>query len=140
MRNGHYTSGDIDSLKVTPANKREHTCQTASCHVNGVFVWSDGVDVQIGETLYQWSRDIPPKYAKVADIVQKKARGRGGRRIGAGRPKDYTNQRKAFSFWLSAGEYGVVMEALHNMDPERFPDTHEDVLEKIRNGEIRFDS
>jgi len=137
MRDGHYTAGDMEGLKVTPANKREHTCQTASCHVDGVFLWSDGVDVQIGETLYPWAGGIPPQYVKVADILQKKANGRGGRRTGAGRKRDYGRaQRKPYTFRLDAGEYLVVMEALHEMDPERFPDDHDAIMARINAGEM----
>ena len=137
MRDGRYTAGDIEGLEVKPADKKKHTCQTASCHVDGVFLWSDGIDVQVGETLYPWAGGIPPQFATVADILMKKARGRGGRRLGAGRKRDYTApQRRPYTFRLDVVEYAEVLETLHRLDPKRFPDDHDAIWEKVKTGKL----
>ena len=114
MRNGHYTAGDIEGLTITPANKKKHTVQTAYGRVDGVLVWSNGLDYAIGEGAdkksYSRIEKVPAKYAKVAEIIRKKAQGRGGRRFGAGRPKTLEPQeeKKTRSFKLTEYEYGKV--------------------------------
>ena len=96
MRNGHYTAGDIEGLTVTPADKTKHTVQTAYGRVDGVLIFSNGFDIEIGEQkdkivfnglFDQFEKKIPAKYQIVAEIIRKKANGRGGKRFGAGRKK-----------------------------------------------------
>lgn len=114
MRNGHYTAGDIEGLTITPANKKKHTVQTAYGRVDGVRIWSNGIDYEIGEgtktEIFSRIEKVPAKYAKVAEIIRKKAQGRGGRRFGAGRPKTLEPQeeKKTRSFKLTEYEYGKV--------------------------------
>ena len=114
MRNGHYTAGDIEGLTITPANKKKHTVQTAYGRVDGVRIWSNGIDYEIGEgtktEIFSRIEKVPAKYAKVAEIIRKKADGRGGRRFGAGRPKTLEPQeeKKTRSFKLTEYEYGKV--------------------------------
>lgn len=111
MRNGHYTAGDIEGLTITPANKKKHTVQTAYGRVDGVRIWSNGIDYEIGEgtktEIFSRIEKVPAKYAKVAEIIRKKAQGRGGRRFGAGRPKTLEPQeeKKTRSFKLTEYEY-----------------------------------
>lgn len=111
MRNGHYTAGDIEGLTITPANKKKHTVQTAYGRVDGVLIWSNGLDWEIGEGVakksYSRIEKVPAKYAKVAEIIRKKADGRGGRRLGAGRPKTLEpwEEKKTRSFKLTEYEY-----------------------------------
>ena len=114
MRNGHYTAGDIEGLTITPANKKKHTVQTAYGRVDGVRIWSNGIDYEIGEgtktEIFSRIEKVPAKYAKVAEIIRKKAQGRGGRRFGAGRPKtlEPQDEKKTRSFKLTEYEYGKV--------------------------------
>ena len=114
MRNGHYTAGDIEGLTITPANKKKHTVQTAYGRVDGVRIWSNGIDYEIGEgtktKIFSRIEKVPAKYAKVAEIIRKKAQGRGGRRFGAGRPKtlEPQDEKKTRSFKLTEYEYGKV--------------------------------
>lgn len=114
MRNGHYTAGDIEGLTITPADKKKHTVQTAHGKVDGVLLWSNGIDYAIGEGAakksYSRIERVPAKYAKVAEIIRKKALGRGGHRIGAGRPKETEPQdeKKMRSFRLTDSEYAKV--------------------------------
>ena len=116
MRNGHYTAGDIEGLTITPANKKKHTVQTAYGRVDGVLVWSNGLDYAIGEGAdkksYSRIEKVPAKYAVVAEIIRKKAIGRGGHRLGAGRPKTLAPQdeKKTRAFRLTEREYEKVKE------------------------------
>ena len=112
MRNGHYTAGDIEGLTVVPPKKGK--VQTAYGRVNGVLIWSEGLIYAIGEGLekksYQRIEHVPSEYKVVAEIIRKKALGRGGRRIGAGRPKTELYEKKTRSFKLTAYEYMKVKE------------------------------
>ena len=116
MRNGHYTAGDIEGLTIVPANKDKDTVQTANGRVEGVLIWSNGFDITIGELNQKKSYNridkIPTKYQLVAEIIRKKANGRGGRRLGAGRPKTVgiMDEKKTRSFKLTEYEYMKVKE------------------------------
>ena len=121
MRNGHYTAGDIEGLTVTPADKTKHTVQTAYGRVDGVLIFSNGFDIEIGEQndkiifnglFDQFEEKIPAKYQLVAEIIRKKANGRGGKRFGAGRPKTFSiyEEKKTRSFKLTNYEYLKVKE------------------------------
>lgn len=116
MRNGHYTAGDIKELTITPADKKRGFVQTAHGRVNGILIWSNGFDISIGELNqkrnYNRIELIPAEYQKVAEIIRKKANGRGGKRLGAGRPKTLgvLDEKKTRSFKLTAYEYKRVKE------------------------------
>ena len=121
MRNGHYTAGDIEGLTVTPADKTKHTVQTAYGRVDGVLIFSNGFDIENGERkdkivfnglFDQFEKKIPAKYQIVAEIIRKKANGRGGKRFGAGRPKTLSiyEEKKTRSFKLTNYEYLKVKE------------------------------
>ncbi|WP_303816705.1 hypothetical protein [Selenomonas ruminantium] len=116
MRNGHYTAGDIEELTIVPANKKKDIIQTAYGRVSGVLIWSNGLDITIGELSqkknYKQIEKIPTEYQLVAEIIRKKANGRGGRRLGAGRPKTVgiLNEKKTRSFKLTEYEYMKVKE------------------------------
>ena len=45
MQNGHYTVGDIEGLTSTPADKENHTIQTAYDRVDGII--SNGFEKDI---------------------------------------------------------------------------------------------
>lgn len=116
MRNGHYTAGDIKDLTIVPANKKKDIVQTAYGRVDGVLIWSNGFDIAIGELSQKKSYNridkIPAKYQMVAEIIRKKANGRGGKRLGAGRPKTVgiLDEKKTRSFKLTEYEYMKVKE------------------------------
>ncbi|BAL84782.1 hypothetical protein SELR_pSRC600300 (plasmid) [Selenomonas ruminantium subsp. lactilytica TAM6421] len=116
MRNGHYTAGDIEGLTIMPADKAKDIVQTACGRVDGVLIWSNGFDITIGELNqkkgYNRIDKIPAKYQLVAEIIRKKANGRGGRRLGAGRPKTVgiMDEKKTRSFKLTEYEYMKVKE------------------------------
>ena len=116
MRNGHYTAGDIVGLTVVPADKKNHIGQSAYGTVDGVPIFSNGFDIEIGvqeEKIFfnglfdQFEKKIPEKYRVVAEIIRKKANGRGGRRLRAGRPRTLSpfEQKQTRSFKLTAYEY-----------------------------------
>ena len=108
MRNGHYTAGDIEGLTIVPADKENHIVQTAYGRVDGVLIFSNGFDIEIGER----EEKIPAKYQMVAEIIRKKANGRGGKRLGAGRPKTLSiyEEKKTRSFKLTNYEHMKVKE------------------------------
>ena len=119
MRNGHYTAGDIEGLTITPADKKKNTVQTAYGRVDGILIWSNGFDIDIGEgknkitfsgLFDQFEKKIPSKYKVVAEIIRKKALGRGGHRMGAGRPKTDAPEKRTRSFKLTEYEYLKVKE------------------------------
>ena len=122
MRNGHYTAGDIEGLTIIPANKAAHTVQTAYGRVNGIMIWSNGFDMTIGEAAqkksYNRLENIPAQFRVVAEIIRKKANGRGGHRIGAGRPKTNLYEKKTRSFKLNAYEYQKVKEFIAELRKE----------------------
>lgn len=119
MRNGHYTAGDVKGLTITPADKKKHIVQTAYGKVDGVLIWSNGFDINIGEgkdkitfsgLFDQFEKKIPAKYQVVAKIILKKAKGPGGNRLGSGRPKTVSIEKKTRSFKLTDYEYMKVKE------------------------------
>ena len=114
VRNGHYTAGDIENLTVIPADKDKNTVQTAYGKVEGVLIWSNGLDYAIGKGVgkknYSRLDKIPSEYKVVAEIIRKKALGRGGHRIGAGRPKTDAPEKRTRSFKLTEYEYQKVKE------------------------------
>lgn len=124
MRNGHYTAGDIEDLTIVPANKKNDIVQTAYGRVDGVLIWSNGFDIAIGELSQKKSYNridkIPPQYQMVAEIIRKKANGRGGRRLGAGRPKTVgiLDEKKTRSFKLTEYEYMKVKEYILQLRKE----------------------
>ena len=126
MRDGHYTAGDIKELTIVPADKKKHMAQTAYGKVDGVLLWSNGFDIEIGEKenkivfngLFDKFEDIiPVKYQKVAEIIRKKAAGRGGRRQGSGRPKTLSvyEEKRTRSFRLTNYEYTMVKEYISQL-------------------------
>ena len=124
MRNGHYTAGDIEDLTIIPANKEKDIVQTAHGRVDGVLIWSNGFDIAIGELnqkkSYSRIEKIPTKYQLVAEIIRKKANGRGGRRLGAGRPKTVgiQDEKNTRSFKLTQYEYIKVKEYINQLRKE----------------------
>ncbi|WP_256211565.1 hypothetical protein [Selenomonas ruminantium] len=114
MKNGHYTASDIEELTIIPADKKEGTVQTAYGRVEGTKIWSNGLDFTIGEGIekehYSRLEKIPSKYQVVAEIIRKKASGKGGHRMGAGRPKMDGPVKKTRSFKLTEYEYMKVKE------------------------------
>lgn len=116
MRNGHYTARDIEGLTIVPSNKGKDIVQTAYGKVDGVLIWSNGFDITIGEAgkkkIYNRLESIPDIYRVVAEIIRKKATGRGGNRFGAGRPKTIgvMKEKKTRSFKLTNYEYLKVKE------------------------------
>ena len=129
MRNGHYTAGDIEGLTIVPANKKKHLVQTAYGRVDGVLIFSNGFDIEIGERenkiifnglFDQFEKKIPAKYQVVAEIIRKKANGRGGQRFGAGRPKTVgiMDEKKTRSFKLTEYEYMEVKEYILQLRKE----------------------
>ena len=121
VRKGHYTAGDIEGLTIVPADKKNHVVQTAYGRVDGVLIFSNGFDIEIGEReekiifnglFDQFEEKIPAKYQMVAEIIRKKANGRGGKRFGAGRPKTLSvyEEKKTRSFKLTNYEYMKVKE------------------------------
>ena len=102
MRNGRYTAGDIENLEIIPANKKKKTVQVATGIVNGTLIWSNGLDIVIGISInkrsYTRIEHVPYEYSKVAEIILKKAMGRGGRRLGAGKKKGNGPEKRTYSF------------------------------------------
>ena len=66
---------------------------------------------------YNRIEKIPAKYQMVAEIIRKKANGRGGRRLGAGRPKTVgiLDEKKTRSFKLTEYEYMKVKEYISEL-------------------------
>jgi len=116
LRNGHYTAGDIEGMTIIPGNKRNNTVQVAYGRVDGVLIWSNGFDITIGEAdkkkNYNRLENVPAVYQVVAEIIRKRANGRGGHRLGAGRPKTVgiLEEKKTRSFKLTNYEYLKVKE------------------------------
>ena len=122
MKNGHYTASDIEDLTIIPADKKEGTTQTAYGKVEGITIWSNGLDITIGEGVnkehYSRIEKIPPKYQVVAEIIRKKAFGKGGHRMGAGRPKKGGPEKKTRAFKLTEYEYMKVKEYILELRKE----------------------
>ena len=122
MRNGRYTAGDIENLEIIPANKKKKTVQVATGIVNGTLIWSNGLDIVIGISInkrsYTRIEHVPYEYSKVAEIILKKAMGRGGRRLGAGKKKGNGPEKRTYSFKLTAYENMKVREFIEKMRSE----------------------
>ena len=122
MRKGRYTAGDIEDLEITPANKEKKTVQVATGLVNGTLIWSNGLDIEIGTSSNKQSytrlEHVPYEFSKVAEIILKKATGRGGRRLGAGKKKGNGPEKRTYSFKLTAYENMKVREFIEKMRSE----------------------
>ena len=122
MRKGRYTAGDIEDLKITPANKEKKTVQVATGLVDGTLIWSNGLDIEIGTSSNKQSytrlEHVPYEFSKVAEIILKKATGRGGRRLGAGKKKGNGPEKRTYSFKLTAYENMKVREFIEKMRSE----------------------
>ena len=126
MKNGRYTAGDIVDLIVIPRNKEKNITQVAIATLkDGCKIWSNGIDFQIHAELHSFDgrkiffniKAIPEQYAVVAEVVRKKANGRGGWRLGAGRKKTLrgSKEKRTRSFKLTEYEYVKVKKYIEEL-------------------------
>lgn len=117
------TKGDISSWIITPA--KGDACQTATAiFKDGTSLQSNGADFTVfipskPPKVYMHKEWLPILYEKIAPLVERKANGRGGRRIGAGRKADKnTVKRTPRTIRMTDTEYCKVKVFLQNLRGE----------------------
>lgn len=122
MRNGHYTKTDINWLNVSRSGKicyAEVDGHIVGSNVPRGVIWITKTDSERNhyDHIYLEVREVPEKWRVVAEIVDKKARGRGGTRIGSGRKPflKESEKKRARSFRLTDAEFFRVQEFIEKM-------------------------
>lgn len=122
MRNGHYTKSDITDLRIIERDKEKNIAREVMALVDGYSIRSYGLkEVYINQikSLEQEKRyllaNVPAKFSVIAELVEKKASGHGGRRAGSGAKKSGKEIKKTRSIRMTDYEYKKVQEFLFDL-------------------------
>lgn len=140
MRHGHFTAADIKDLKIIERDDDKNIAREviavvsgyhfADCFAGSYCLRSYGLKEIYIKKIKQgyFDRDksheqekrypleaVPPLFAAVSKIVEKKAAGHGGSRAGAGRKKSGKEIKQTRSIRMTDKEYAAVCKLLDDM-------------------------